>query len=306
MHHVSVLLKEVMEVLEPVDGGRYFDGTLGGGGHARAILEASAPNGSLAGTDLDPAVITHLTNEFAPYGKRAHLFHANFSTIDTICEKLNWENIDGIILDLGLSSLQLADAQRGFAFSQTGRLDMRFSPDAPLSAHTLVNTYAEGDLARIIRTLGEERFAGRIARAIVESRPIETTTDLAECVSRAIPRRFWPPHIHPATRTFQAIRMEVNAELDNLRDFLPKAANLLAPGGIMAVIAFHSLEDRLVKQFFAGPASREHHPVLPVKPVPTGPVFQRLTKKSATPSSDEVHSNPRARSARLRAARRVA
>ena len=306
MGHVSVLLKEVMEVLAPVDGGRYFDGTLGGGGHARAILEASSPGGCLAGTDLDPTVIERLKNELAPYGKRVHLIHANFSDIDTICARLDWHNLNGIILDLGLSSLQLADAARGFAFSHTGPLDMRFSPDSPLSAHDIVNTYAEPDLARVIRTLGEERFAGRIARAIITSRPVETTTELADCVSRAIPRRFWPPHIHPATRTFQALRMEANAEIENLKGFLPKAARLLAPGGVMAVIAFHSLEDRIVKQFFAGPESREHHPVLPVKLAPTGPILERISKKSAVPSADEVRSNPRARSARLRAARRVA
>ncbi|MEN6475731.1 MAG: 16S rRNA (cytosine(1402)-N(4))-methyltransferase RsmH [Syntrophaceae bacterium] len=306
MGHISVLLKEVTEVLAPVDGGRYFDGTLGGGGHARAILEASAPGGCLAGTDLDPAVIERLENEFAPYGERVHLIHANFSAIDTICAGLDWQSLNGIILDLGLSSLQLADAARGFAFSQAGPLDMRFSPDSNVSAHTIVNTYDEHDLTRIIRTLGEERFASRIAHAIVTTRPIETTTELADCVSRAIPRRFWPPHIHPATRTFQALRMEVNTELENLKGFLPKAARLLAPGGVLAVIAFHSLEDRIVKQFFAGPESREHHPVLPVKPVRTGPILERITKKSAVPSVDEIHSNPRARSARLRAARRVA
>lgn len=293
-------------MLAPVDGGRYFDGTLGGGGHARAILEASSPGGVLAGTDLDPAVIERLTSELAPYGERVHLIHANFSAIDTICAELEWHSLNGIILDLGLSSLQLADGARGFAFSQTGPLDMRFSPDSPLSAHMIVNTYDEPDLTRIIRTLGEERFAARIAHAIVTDRPIETTTELADCVSRAIPRRFWPPHIHPATRTFQALRMEVNAELENLKGFLPKAAELLAPGGVLAVIAFHSLEDRIVKQFIAGPEGREHYPVLPVKPVRTGPILERVTKKSAVPSVDEVHSNPRARSARLRAARRVA
>jgi len=306
MDHVSVLLKEVIAVLAPVDGGRYFDGTLGGGGHAKAILEASAPGGALAGTDLDPTVIERLQREFAPYGERVHLFHANFSAIDSICSQLRWHSLDGIILDLGLSSLQLLDAARGFAFSQTGPLDMRFSPEGAISAHTIVNTYDEPDLARIIRTLGEERFASRIARAIVTNRPIETTTELADCVSRAIPRRFWPRHIHPATRTFQALRMEVNAELENLKGFLPKAANLLAPGGVLAVIAFHSLEDRIVKQFIAGPEGREHYPVLPVKPPRTGPILEKITKRSAIPGADEVLSNPRARSARLRAARRVA
>jgi len=295
-----------MEVLAPVDGGRYFDGTLGGGGHARAILEASSPGGHLAGTDLDPAVIERLEREFAPYGERVHLVHANFSEIDEICARLDWQALNGIVLDLGLSSLQLADAARGFAFSQTGPLDMRFSPESRVSAHTLVNTYDEPELARIIRTLGEERFASRIAHTIVTNRPIETTTELADCVSRAIPRRFWPRHIHPATRTFQALRMEVNAEIENLTGFLPKAARLLAPGGVLAVISFHSLEDRIVKQFIAGPEEREHHPVLPFKPARTGPILERITKKSAVPGMDEVHSNPRARSARLRAARRVA
>lgn len=306
MPHVSVLLDEVVEVMQPKDGGRYFDGTLGGGGHARAILEACAPTGELAGTDLDPDTISRLTASLSSYGARAHLFQANFTAIDAICAELGWESLSGIVLDLGLSSFQLDDPNRGFAFSQDGRLDMRFDPGAPLSAATVVNAYPEEQLARVIRTYGEERFAPRIARAIVRRRPIETTTGLAACVSESIPRRFWPAHIHPATRTFQAIRMEVNAELANLETFLPKAAALLETGGVMAVIAFHSLEDRIVKRFFAGPAAYAHHPVLPLADTPHGPVLERITKRPTTSGPDELSANPRARSARLRAVRRVA
>lgn len=306
MQHVTVLLREVIGVLKPKDGGRYFDGTLGGGGHAKAILEASAPGGKLAGTDLDPGAIAMLKSEFCPYRDRVHLFHANFTAVDTICATLGWGSLSGIVLDLGLSSLLLDDPDRGFAFSKEGRLDMRFSPQAPLSAYEVVNIYSEEMLVHILQTYGEERFAPRIARAIVNSRPIETTTALAACIGAAIPRRFWPKRIHPATRTFQAIRMEVNAEIDNLEAFLPKAASLLEPEGVMAIVSFHSLEDRIVKHFFAGTRVPMHHPVPCMSDSRQEPILERIFKQPVTPSPAEIRDNPRARSARLRAARRGA
>ena len=306
MEHVPVLLKEVLEVMEPADGGKYFDGTLGDGGHATAILDACSPSGELAGCDLDRGAVERVSRALTPFHSRAHLFNANYTAIDDICDRLGWDRLDGILVDLGMSSVELDDESRGFSFLGEGPLDMRYSLDQDLSAHRVVNAYDEESLAGIIREYGEERFARRIARRIVESRPVDTTQELAGIVSRAIPRRFWPPRIHPATRTFQAIRMEVNAELDNLKEFLPKAAALLAEGGVLAVISFHSLEDRIVKQFIAGPAAALlHRPGLPLqREAPVVPL-QRITKKPVLACDEEVRLNPRARSAKLRAARRV-
>ncbi|HON38084.1 MAG: 16S rRNA (cytosine(1402)-N(4))-methyltransferase RsmH [Desulfomonilia bacterium] len=306
MQHVPVLLSEVLEVMMPHSGGRYFDGTLGYGGHARAILEKSAPGGLLAGVDLDGAAVLRLQQSLADYTGRVFIFQGNFTEIDRICAMLGWENLDGVLLDLGMSSTALDDPDRGFSFLRQGPLDMRFSTENTLSADTVVNTYDEHRLASLIHTYGEERFAPRIARRIVESRPVKSTTELAEIVSSAIPRRFWPKKIHPATKTFQAIRMEVNQEIENLQSFLPKAASLLAPGGVIAIISFHSLEDRIVKRFFAGTPERFVYPRGLPAPAPEEPrLLKPITRKSITPSEEEVRNNPRSRSARLRAARRL-
>lgn len=290
----------------PRDGGRYFDGTLGGGGHSRAILEASSPSGELLGTDLDNEAVSRISLDLDRYGERAHLFCTSFTNIDRLCASLGWVSLDGILLDLGLSSFELDDPSRGFSFSRSGPLDMRFSMQSDLDANHVVNTYDEQRLAQLISVNGEERFARRIARRIVEKRPLATTTDLAEVVSSAIPRRFWPQKIHPATKTFQAIRMEVNAELDSLREFLPKASSLLSLGGVIAVISFHSLEDRIVKQFFTGPrdASVDLRG-LPVQTPPPAIGLERTPRKSIVATPEEILINPRARSARLRVARRV-
>lgn len=306
MEHTSVLLREVLDVMRPHSGGRYFDGTLGGGGHARAILEASSPGGELAGCDLDLEAVSRLKESLALYGTRSHLFCANYTEIDRLCSQLGWEHIDGVLLDLGMSSLELDDAERGFSFSTEGPLDMRYNQDQKLDAYTVVNTYDEDTLGRSISIYGEERFARRIARRIVESRPIATTKALAAIISAAIPRRLWPKRIHPATRTFQAIRMEVNSELDNLKGFLTKAAAILSKDGVMAIISFHSLEDRIVKQFFAGTSttllSRRG---LPMPQETPAVIFTRITKKPVMASPEEIRANPRARSARLRVARRM-
>jgi 16S rRNA (cytosine1402-N4)-methyltransferase len=307
MEHVSVLLKEVLEVIRPRSGGKYFDGTLGGGGHGAAILEASSPSGELAGSDLDRDAVTLASQTLAQFGTRAHIFNANYTDIERICSELGWKYLDGIVLDLGMSSIELDDALRGFSFAAEGPLDMRYDMSQQLDAHTVVNTYDPTDLSRIIYTFGEERFARRIARHIVESRPINSTKSLSEIVSKAIPRKFWPKKIHPATRTFQAIRMEVNHELDNLKDFLPKASGLLPEGGVMAIISFHSLEDRIVKRFFAGTSTALlNRRGLPLPQEPPAVIFEKITKKSITASPEEIEANPRARSARLRAVRRVA
>jgi 16S rRNA (cytosine1402-N4)-methyltransferase len=304
MRHVTVLLKEVVQLIAPRDGGRYFDGTLGGGGHAQAILDASAPTGMLAGTDLDSDAISRLQETFRPFGSRARFFCGNYTSIDTVCTTLGWDSLSGIVLDLGVSSFQLDMAEKGFSFSKDAPLDMRFETEARLSAYDVVNRYKEEELARVIWEYGEERFSRRIASKIAGNRPVETTTALAGLISGAIPRKFWPVNIHPATKTFQAIRIEVNRELDNLREFLPKAASLLEPGGIMAIIAFHSLDDRIVKQFFAGPVPDVSARGIPVLIETDMPMMERITKKPVMPSPVEIETNPRARSAKLRAARR--
>jgi 16S rRNA (cytosine1402-N4)-methyltransferase len=306
MKHVPVLLKEVLEVMKPADGGRYFDGTLGDGGHAGAVLDACSPSGELAGCDLDRGAVEKVSAALARFQPRTHLFTANYTDIDQICSRLGWERLDGVLVDLGMSSIELDDEARGFSFLGDGPLDMRFNPDQDLCAHHVVNAYDGETLEGILRDYGEERFARRIARRIVESRPVETTRGLADIVGRAIPRRFWPARIHPATRTFQAIRMEVNSELDNLREFLPKAASLLAESGVLAVISFHSLEDRIVKQFFAGTsAALLYRRGLPLQREAPAAPLKRITKKPILATEEEVRMNPRARSARLRAARRV-
>jgi 16S rRNA (cytosine1402-N4)-methyltransferase len=306
MQHVPALLKEVLEVIMPRDGGRYFDGTLGGGGHARAILEKSSPSGHLAGTDLDGNTIDELSRSLAHFGDRIHLYNMNFSEIDKVCIMLGWEYVDGILLDLGMSSGALDDADRGFSFMRKGPLDMRFSGRAELDAYEVVNSYDEDRLVHIIRKYGEERFASRIARRIVKSRPLNSTTALAEVVGAAVPRRYWPKKIHVATKTFQAIRMEVNKEIENLENFLPKASSLLSPGGVLAVISYHSLEDRIVKRFFSGPRHVNYFLRGLPEPSPGEPSkLVRVTSKSITPSPEELAQNPRARSARLRAARSV-
>lgn len=306
MEHVPVLLKEVLEVMKPRNGGRYFDGTIGGGGHAAAVLEASSPSGELAGCDLDRTAIEQASTLLSGYKDRFHLFQANYTEITTICTRLGWKALDGVLVDLGMSSIGLDDATRGFSFLTEGPLDMRYCLDQDLSAADVVNTYSEEALAGIIRQYGEERFARRIARNIVQRRPVSSTKALADIVSSAIPRRFWPQRIHPATRTFQAIRMEVNAELDSLKEFLPKAASLLAEGGVLAVISFHSLEDRIVKQFFAGSsAALLHRRGLPLQREAPAVDFERITRKPVSAGDDEIMVNPRSRSARLRAARRI-
>ena len=294
-------------MIRPHSGGKYFDGTLGGGGHAEAILGASSPTGELVACDLDQKAVSLASNSLAQYGKRCHIFCANYTEIDSICAELEWEYLDGIVLDLGMSSIELDEAERGFSFGAEGPLDMRYNSEQILDAYAVINTYGEDTLSRIIYTLGEERFARRITRRLVESRPLLTTKALAEVISKAIPRKFWPKRIHPATRTFQAIRMEVNSELDNLKEFLPKAAALLSENGVMAIISFHSLEDRIVKQFFTGsPTALLSRRGLPLPQESPAVFFQRITKKPVIASDEEIRMNPRARSAHLRAARRAA
>ncbi|MFQ5854498.1 MAG: 16S rRNA (cytosine(1402)-N(4))-methyltransferase RsmH [Anaerolineae bacterium] len=301
--HVPVLYDEVLEWLAPTSTGYYIDGTVGAGGHAWGILEASTPNGQLLGVDADREALEIARERLAGFGDRAVLVHANFDTLGTVAPAHGFDAADGILLDLGLSSMQLADATRGFSFREEGPLDMRFDPQQARTAADLVNTLPADKLADILWRYGEERYARRIARGIVAQRPLNTTHDLVAIIERAVPGRW---RVHPATRTFQALRIATNDELGALERALPQAADLLKPDGRLAIISFHSLEDRIVKQFF-----RESErdcicpPELPACVCGHEPTLRVLTRKPITPSADEIGRNPRSRSAKLRVAARV-
>ena len=288
--HVPVLLAETLELLAVRPGGLWVDGTVGLGGHAEAVLRATAPDGRLVGFDRDPEALERAQARLAPFGERVRLEHADYREIP---ERLGEAPADGILLDLGVSSLQLDDAERGFSFQREGPLDMRMDRGARGTAAELVNRMREKDLADVLHELGEEPFSRRIARAIVrarESEPIRTTTRLAEIVRRAAPRSR-RPGFHSATRTFQALRIRTNRELDGLEPAFERIASRLRAGGRLVVIAFHSLEDRAAKQAFRSLAARG---------------FSVLTRKPLRPSEAETRVNPRARSARLRAVEREA
>ena len=306
----------MLTALQPSAGGRYIDGTLGAGGHAAGILEASSPDGQLLGLDLDPVAIAMAAKRLRSYGHRAQLRHGSFAVLAEFCAEEGWVSVHGILLDLGLSSMQLDDASRGFSFQLDGPLDMRFDVRLEVSADDIVNRWPEAELADTIWRYGEERASRRIARAIVRARPIHSTRALADIVSAAVgesgdrsrtkPRTWGARRRHPATRTFQALRIAVNTELEALEAALPKAVDLLAPGGRLAVIAFHSLEDRIVKRFMRTESSGCHCP--PEQPVCTCGAEARLriiTRRPIRPQADEVEANPRSRSARLRAAQRL-
>jgi 16S rRNA (cytosine1402-N4)-methyltransferase len=283
--HVPVLLAETLELLGVRPGGLWVDGTVGTGGHAEAVLRATAPAGRLRGFDRDSEALERARARLLPFGDRVRLEHADYREIK---ERLAGEAADGILLDLGVSSLQLDDAERGFSFQREGPLDMRMDRSERGSASELVNRMRESDLADLIHEFGEEPYSRRIARAIARARekaPIATTTELAEIVRRAAPKSR-RPGFHPATRTFQALRIRTNRELDGLEPALERAAECLRPAGRMAVIAFHSLEDRAAKQAFRTLATRG---------------FRILTRKPLRPGESETRDNPRARSARLRA-----
>lgn len=303
-----------MTALSPRPGSFQVDGTVGGGGHALRILEATSPDGRLLGLDADPRAIERVGRRLARFGDRVVLRQANFEHLDSVARSIGWDQVDGVLLDLGLSSYQLAETDRGFSFRAEGPLDMRFDPTRGQAASELVNTLDEEALTRLFRAYGEEPDARRIARAIVRARteaPIGTAARLADVVSAAVSR---PRHtgrhsrIHPATRVFQALRIAVNAELDVLARALGRAVDLLRPGGVLVVISYHSLEDRIVKRTFA--AERRGCVCPPQAPVCVCGRQPRLAAVGGTrpqvPSEAEVAANPRARSARLRAATRLA
>lgn len=302
--HKPVLLKESVEALAVQPGGRYIDCTLGGGGHTLAILEKSAPGGQVLGIDADPEAIRNASNNLKQYSQSVLLVNDNFSNIDTICRQFNFMPVHGILFDLGLSSYQLEDDPRGFSFQRDAALDMRFSPDQVTTAADIVNNYSESELTSLLREYGEEPFSGRIARHIVEARPIGTTLELANIITEAVGGR--REKIHPATRTFQALRIAVNQELENLEQALSKAVNLLGVGGRLVVISYHSLEDRIVKRYMQKEAK---DCICPPEALVCNCGHQAslrlVNKKVIVPSNEEIRSNPRSRSAKLRIAEKI-
>lgn len=300
--HKSVLLQEVIIALQPRSGGIYLDGTVGAGGHATALLEASAPDGQLFGLDQDQSALAVAKSQLAQFGQRVHLFHANFDRLAQVAQAQGIPPVDGILLDLGVSSMHLDQPERGFSFQADGPLDMRMDASQGQTAADLVNHLPEDELANLIFRYGEERHSRRIARAIVKARPIWRTLELAQIVARASGAgRSDRTKIHPATRTFQALRIAVNDELGALERALPQALGCLKPGGRLAVISFHSLEDRIVKQYFKQESLDCICP--PEQPVCTcrhKATIDIITKRPITASLDEIDANPRARSAKLR------
>ncbi len=307
--HIPVLSTEVVAFLAPKAGGTYLDGTLGGGGHAALLLEASAPSGVVIGFDRDVAAINAAGSFLSRFGKRSVLVNNNFDEAEAVLPSIGIQAIDGFILDLGVSSHQLDTAERGFSFQQDAPLDMRMNMSQGETAAELLATLSHGELARIIREYGEDRWAGRIASFICkerDSRAIESTLQLAELVKSAIPRKAWEERLHPATRTFQALRIAVNDELGSLERGLESAIRLLRPGGRGVVISFHSLEDRIVKQMFRSMAISCICPrTLPVCSCRNQPKVKVLTAKPVMASSGELAANPRSRSAKLRAVEKL-
>jgi len=289
--HLPVLVEEIIEFLDPQEGQVFVDGTVGLGGHARAILSHPNKIKLLIGVDVDPQALEVASKNLAQFGERVRLIRSSYVDIPDVLLSEDIEQVDAIILDLGLSSFQLEHSGRGFSFTRDEPLDMRMDPNINVTASDMVNNLPFEQLAQLIRSYGEERWAKRIAKTIVKKRdktPIVSSRQLADIVSLAIPRKYHPRRIHPATKTFQALRIAVNRELDQIKEALFKLPDCLKEGGKIAVISFHSLEDRLVKHAF------KHDPRL-----------KALTKKPVTASDKEISNNPRARSAKLRVAQRT-
>jgi len=286
--HTPVLLEEAVRYLAPANGGIYVDGTLGLGGHTEKILRTCGPSGRVIGFEWDANALALARERLKPFGQRFTGLHRNYAEIMVSLAEMNIGKVDGLLLDLGVSSLQFDMGTRGFSYQADGPLDMRMDERSPLTADVIVNTYSKEELADIFYYLGEERQARRIADHIVaerKKRRIVTTVHLSRIVAAAVPKRFQPRKIHAATKVFQALRIAVNRELENLSDLLDCITEILKPGGRACIISFHSLEDRLVKQKF------KHNPLLHI-----------LTQKPVTPGFEEIKLNPRARSAKLRAA----
>ncbi len=291
--HVPVMVEEAIAGLQAQRAGRFVDCTVGLGGHAAAILHHIFPEGDLLGIDADCEAVSIARSNLSMYRDKVTLVNDNFNNLEDICRRLNFYPVDGILFDLGLSSMQLDVSERGFSFRRDAPLDMRFDTSQDLNAANIVNTYSEEELARIFREYGEERYNRRMARCIVEARPITNTLELAHIAERVAGRR--RGRIHPATRIFMALRIAVNSELENLRLALEQAVNLLHFRGRLVVISYHSLEDRIVKEFMRCASSGHISP----------PSLKLITKKIIRPSEEERETNPRSRSAKMRVAERL-
>jgi len=294
LRHIPVLVEEVMTLLRLVPHGNYVDGTLGGGGHASEILKQTAPDGIIVGIEWDEEAIAEARKNLASYGDRVKIFRENFVNLPDVLRAMQMEAVDGIFLDLGFSSLQIEKAERGFSLKEEGPLDMRMDQRIDRTASDLVNHLSPQELEKILFDYGEERWAKRIVRAIVQERersPIETTQALRRIVLRAIPKRFHHRRIDPATKTFQALRITVNEELENLKRILETGWKSVKKGGRICIISFHSLEDRLVKEAFRAQERKR--------------LIHIVTKRPVVPSEEERERNPRSRSAKLRCAERV-
>ena len=305
--HEPVMLSEVLDALQVIPGGRYIDGTLGEGGHARAIMHAASPGGQLIGVDADPEAVASAEERLEEFGSSVRIVNENFVEIQAIANRYGFAPVHGVLLDLGVSSLQLDREARGFSFRRAGPLDMRFSSHGGLDASEMVNHYCERELADLIYRYVEERASRRIASAIVENRPVKDALQLAEIVSAAKPRG--RSKIHSATKTFQALRIVVNDEITVLAAGLEQAVNVLGTGGRLVVISYHSLEDRLVKDFLRTATSdcicdseRRRAPLCTCNHEPT---LELVIRGALTPSPSEVEANPRSRSAKLRVASRI-
>jgi len=302
--HRPVLYHEIIHALRPQRDGFYVDGTIGAAGHAIGILQSSEPNGRLLGFDVDPQALSIARRRLEKYEPRIVLILASYTTLREQLDKLGWKSVDGILLDLGVSSMQLDTANRGFSFRTDAPLDMRFDPGSPVSAADLVNDLPEKELADLLYQYGEERRSRQVAKTIVQSRPLYSTVQLAEVVARVTSGG--RKGLHPATRTFQALRIAVNNELKAIEEVLPQAVNALAQGGRLAVISFHSLEDRIIKGFYR----RESRDCIcpPSQPVCTcghRAELREITRRPIQPQESEMAENPRSRSARLRVAEKL-
>ena len=311
--HSPVMVNEVIEYLKPFDGGVYFDGTVGMGGHSRAILDASAPGGRVVGVDLDYNAVKAASDKLSPFGNRVKIKHGNYSNIVNILSEEGLSSVDGIVIDLGLGTHQLSSEERGFSIELGGPLDMRYDPAVGISAKEVVNRFPQRELEEIFRELGEEWKAKAVAREIVRAREkdeIRDAQELSTIIKRAVAKSLKSSKvrmkIHPATKTFMALRIFVNKELDNLEAFLPAAISALKEGGVIIVISFHSLEDRIVKTMFRRYGGKKDYKTEDRWNENVElPYISILTKKPIVPNPDEVRVNRRARSAKLRAARRI-
>jgi 16S rRNA (cytosine1402-N4)-methyltransferase len=302
--HLPVLYHESINLLQPKSRGKYVDGTLGAGGHAKGILKASQPDGKLLGLELDSQALEIAKSGLSTFGKRTTLIKGSYANMTEHLNSIGWQCVDGILLDLGLSSMQLDMAERGFSFIKDAPLDMRFNESQPLTAAEIVNKWSEKDISNILREFGEEPRSKQIAAAIIAHRPLNSTQELATLVLAIYKGK--RGKIHPATRAFQSLRMAVNNELENLKQGLNESVSALCNGGRLAVISFHSLEDRIVKQFF----QRECHDCIcpneqPICTCGHKATLRLITKKVIIPSQEEVERNPRARSAKLRVAEKL-